>query len=100
MSFLNRLFGSGTDRRLLGTWRQSNDHNISMVFFNDGRLEYRIRENDKIGIMKLTYRVEGHEIVSNQPSAPREERTSFAFEDEDTLVLDHLGEEALFKRVV
>ena len=99
MSFLSRLFRSEAPRQLLGTWRQINDHNVTMTFSEDGRLEYRIRENDKTQIINLTYRTDGSEIVSNQPSAPREERTRFAVE-EDTLVLNHAGEETRLKRVV
>ena len=41
---------------------------------DDGRLLYSIRDGDKWQIMRLTYRIEGDTIVSNQPSAPREER--------------------------
>jgi hypothetical protein len=99
MSLFNRLFRSESARQLLGTWRQANDHSVIMTFFQDGRLEYRTRENDKLQIMILTYRIDGAEIISDQPSAPHEERTRFAFEEEDTLVLTHGGEETRFKRV-
>jgi len=94
MTLLSRLL-----RRppLVGTWRQTDDPNISMVFFPDGRLEYRTIEGDVVQIMRLTYRIDGSEIVSNQPSAPREERSAFRMEG-STLVLNYSGEETSYKR--
>jgi hypothetical protein len=41
---------------------------------------------DREGLILRTYRVEGHEIVSNQPSHPHEERTRYALEG-DLLIL-------------
>ena len=80
MTLLSRFFGRPPGVLLAGTWRQLEDPNISMVFFPDGRLEYRTIEGDVVQIMKLTYRIDGRDIVSNQPSAPREERTAFRIE--------------------
>jgi hypothetical protein len=68
-----------------------------MVFFPDGRLEYRTLQGDVLQIMKLTYRIDGTVIVSNQPSAPREERTTFRL-DGSTLVLNYGGEETSYER--
>lgn len=47
--------------------------------------------------MKLTYRIEGDEMVSNQPSEPREERTAFRIEG-SCRVLTHEGEETSYER--
>ena len=102
-----RLPFTNPDRkRLVGKWRllQSADEidtadGIEMEFFPDGRLEYRIHEGDKISIMKLTYRVSGDDILTDQPSAPREERTRFRFEDANTLLLATAESRSWFERV-
>ena len=60
-------------------------------------MDYSIIEQGKRQIMKLTYRIDGNEIVSNQPSAPREERTKFSFENGD-LVLMFEGERTTYRR--
>jgi hypothetical protein len=82
---------------LIGTWRQTDDASVLMEFFASGRLEYRTSEAGTVQIVNLTYRVEGNEIVSNQASAPREERTRYHFE-EHVLVLNYQGEETRFAR--
>ena len=48
--------------------------------------------------MKLTYRVDGDTLVSNQPSAPREERTHFVIQGDGTLILALGGEQSRFQR--
>jgi hypothetical protein len=45
----------------------------------------------------MTYRVEGDVIVTNQPSAPHEERTRFK-RDGDDLVLEFGGVASRFSR--
>jgi hypothetical protein len=49
--------------------RQINAPNTSIKFFPDARLDYRAADGDRLQIMKLTYRLEGTEFVSNQPTA-------------------------------
>ena len=99
MSLLSRLFTRPSRDALTGTWRQTGGpQSTEMIFDADGRLEYRILESSVLQIMKLTYRVEGHEIVSDQPSSPREERTTFRFEGPNVLVLTHGGEESRYER--
>jgi hypothetical protein len=98
MSLLSRFFRSSGDA-LTGTWRQTGaPQSTEMIFHADGRLEYRILEGSVLQIMKLTYRVEGDEIVSDQPSSPREERTNFRFEGSNVLILTHGGEESRYER--
>src|SRR5688572_27516409 len=95
MNLLSRLFKRNSEPNLLGLWRQvapEVPEPILAKFYSGGRLEYLVAEPGRVGIIKLTYRIEGSEIISNQPSAPREERTRFALIDSDVLVLTHGGE--------
>jgi hypothetical protein len=74
------------------------DQDTDLEILADGRMVYAVREGDKWQIMKLTYRLEGDVIVSNQPSAPRETRTKFSLQPDGSLVLDLGGERATFRR--
>jgi hypothetical protein len=107
MNVLSRLFKRKPEpeptRSLLGLWRQVEPEPaapVLMKFSRGGRLEYHVVELDGVGIVKLTYRVQGSNIISNQPSSPREERTRFEFVGPNELVLDYGGEETCFARVV
>jgi hypothetical protein len=46
----------------------------------------------------MTFRVDGSELVTNQPSTPREERTTFLLDGANRLVLDYGGAKASFLR--
>jgi hypothetical protein len=71
---------------------------VEMEFKPDGQLIYAIDAGGKWQIMRLTFRLDGSTIVTNQPSAPSEERTAFALEGNDKLILDYGGAKALFIR--
>jgi len=93
-----------TDDRLHGKWLLEKTDpgvdtgdGVEMEFHPDGRLTYAIREGDKLQIMKMTFRVEGSQIISNQPSAPRGERTTYRFED-CLLVLEFGGSRSWYRR--
>jgi hypothetical protein len=81
--------------QLLGTWRTDPDDqwslgeygNVSLRFQEGGALVYTIHLQSKSQIMNLTYRVEGTTLVTDQPSAPREERTEFFFTSDGRLAL-------------
>jgi hypothetical protein len=77
--------------RIVGVWNQINEDrstNVSEVEFrSDGKMAYFILEDGKWQIFLLTYYLEGNVIVSNQPSAPREERTEFLIDDAGILSL-------------
>ena len=68
-----------TTAALLGTWvadpagedARECFGDVVMRFDPDGSLTYMIRGEEKEQIMLLRYRVEGDELVTNQPSAPR-----------------------------
>jgi hypothetical protein len=79
---------------LIGAWV---GQGVDMEFRRDGTLDYVVIEPGKRQIMKLTYRVEGDEIVSNQPSAPREERTKFCLNDGE-MVLIYQGQRSTYRR--
>ncbi len=72
---------------------------VEMEFKPSGELIYAVLEKDRWSIMLLTYRVDGKHIISNQPSAPREERTEFSLASDGSLSLTLGGTSAGFKRV-
>ena len=70
-----------------------------MVFLPSGELRYASpRADGGAEVALLTYRVDGEWIVSNQASAPREERTHFALPAPDRLELTYAGGRATFRR--
>jgi len=81
--------------RLVGAWTldrfdevgRAEFGDIRFEFHRDGALNYVIRMPGKKEIFKLVWRVEDAFIVTDQPSAPSVERTSFSFEDDGTLRL-------------
>lgn len=81
--------------RLLGSWRTDPSDRWSLVEYGEvslrfdgrGNLQYAIHLQDKTQIMLFTYRVEGNWLVTDQPSAPRQERTEFYFTSDGRLVL-------------
>jgi hypothetical protein len=79
------------EQMLLGKWISAPDDQSSeestLEFKAGGQLDYTIRGADKDQKIFLTYRVEGDVLVTDQPSHPREERTSFVLTDEGKLVL-------------
>ncbi len=67
-------------------------------FREDGTLYYSVLAGPRWQIMKLTYRVDGDTIISNQPSSPREERSRFALAQDGTLTLEFGGVQSVFRR--
>jgi uncharacterized protein (TIGR03066 family) len=81
-------------RKLIGCWHlitQKGQDAVEMEFKHNGELIYSIKSRDRWSIMKLTYRLDGNIIISNQPSPPHEERTKFRFETNGNLVLEFNG---------
>ncbi|HQR66341.1 MAG TPA: hypothetical protein PLB02_03005 [Thermoanaerobaculia bacterium] len=84
-----------TKRSLLGRWRvDPTDHDaieeygdVSLEFRDDGQLVYVIHAGEKAQLVYLNFRIEGGELVTNQPSAPNEERTSFDLRPDGRLIL-------------
>lgn len=96
-------FNSGT---LAGVWKVDPCDRPSieayglteMKFTSRGELIYTVHESDKDGIILMRYRVEGQEIVTDQPSQPREERTRFEFTPDGALLLFLGGQESRWLR--
>jgi hypothetical protein len=91
---------------LVGTWvvDESDRHalaelgDVLLEFNESGGLTYVIRGDGKQQVILMQYEVEGDTIITDQPSAPRVERTKFSFSDDGTLVLAFGGEPFTFKR--
>ena len=77
---------------VVGKWMgRVNGEPAAMEFRTDGRFAYVVQSADgKTQIIRMVYRVEGDTIVTNQPSAPREERSRFQI-DGDRLTIDFAG---------
>jgi len=83
-------------QKLVGCWKTAPDDGWSLdrygevviVLQADGTLEYRIRGDGKTQIVKLTYRIDGCHLITDQPSSPSEEIARFGFTDEGRLFLE------------
>jgi hypothetical protein len=90
---------------LVGRWRlihtegPANFQHVTMEFGADGSLQYSIELMDRIQVVSLTYSVSGNVIISNQPSAPGEERTRFSIGADGRLELHHGDSRLWFERV-
>lgn len=70
-----------------------------MAFLPTGELRYAAPRSDgSAQVALLTYRIEGEWIVTDQPSAAREQRTRFRLPDRDRLELTYDGGRATFRR--
>lgn len=91
---------------LIGTWEVDKSDqralkefgDVSLEFAADGKLKYTIAAGDKAQIMLMTYVVEDGVIVTDQPSAPRVERTNFSISSDGVLTLAFGGVPYRFKR--
>jgi hypothetical protein len=109
----SRLSGKSLERQnmhssnsLLGCWQLAGSpaaidfgERAEMQLEASGRMTYGIFEKGRWQIVLLTFRVDGDCIVSNQASAPAEERTRFSFLAPDMLQLEHAGSLSTFKRI-
>jgi hypothetical protein len=85
--------------RLVGRWGgRVGPEAVGIEFLPDGRLAYVIESEGKEQRMVLTWRVDGEDLVTNQPSAPREERTRIRW-DRGGLVLEFDGVLTRFTRL-
>jgi len=94
--------------QLTGKWKsdpsdpstKANYGEVTQIFHDDGRLTYIIHSAERDQVMRLVYRIEGDELVTDQPSAPSEHRTRFKFDESGALELDDQGDRSRFVRVV
>lgn len=83
---------------LVGTWRSADSSDV-MEFFSSGELHFRSATGDEtIGIVILTYQIEGDVIVTDQPSHPAEEQTQFFIQDETLLLTAPDGTQTTWTR--
>jgi hypothetical protein len=82
-----------TDALTLERWG-----NVVLEFDESGGLSYTIRGDDKDEIIILRYQVEGSALITDQPSAPKVERTQFSFTPDGVLVLAFGGVPSRFVR--
>jgi hypothetical protein len=71
---------------------------VGLDFLEDGRLAYGILTKQGTRIIRMTYRVEGAFLVTDQPSHPREERTRYWWDESGALILEFGGEKSRFTR--
>jgi len=89
---------------LIGQWRlvrtedPTLDKDVTVDFAANGQLTYTIDIGEKLQIIKLTFRVDGNRIITDQSSQPRIEETRFWFEAPARLVLDHCGKKTWLER--
>jgi hypothetical protein len=87
------------DLILRGKWRSEGSDRTTLNFKEGGMLEYTIPGADKDQIIFLTYRIEGSVLITDQPSHPREERTTFQLTPDGKLRLAYGGEEGVYAKV-
>ena len=94
----------GAAKQLVGKWmlvrtesKDDTGQGVSLEFSLDGRLTYAIDQGETVQKMNLVYRVEHGEIVTDQPSTPREHRTRFRFDPEGLLVLEDEGSRSWYE---
>jgi len=84
--------------RLLGRWYGKLDgDSMALEFAPDGRLAFVALHGGKRQTIMLTYRLEGNQVVTDQPSQPRAERTKVEFAGDD-LVLEFQGRKTRLTR--
>jgi hypothetical protein len=93
-----------TTADLVGVWHLEEadpsldmDEPVELQFEAGGELRYCIDARSRWQVMRLTYRIDGDTLVTDQPSHPREERTRFDLLGQ-TLVLHYGGGKARFTR--
>lgn len=72
---------------------------VSMHFRPNGELVYQVIEESRQQVIRLTYRVQGDFLITDQPSSPREDRTRYWFDEQGRLLLDYGGSVARYVRV-
>jgi hypothetical protein len=98
---------SDTRQEIIGKWRSDpNDleamttyGDVSLDYSPNGALTYTVHVEAKRQIMLLTYRIEGSVLITDQPSSPREEATSFKITSTGKLLLQYENRPSTYVRV-
>ncbi|MFI5387600.1 MAG: hypothetical protein ACHQ50_15945 [Fimbriimonadales bacterium] len=92
------------DPRLVGRWisdpdgRGAGREETVMEFLPDGSLTYSILGKVSDEVMLLTFQTENGVIVSDQPSAARQERSPYTFTEDGKLMLAYDGILTVYSR--
>ena len=86
MNLIGRWIADKSDTRTI-----SELGDVLLEFDEDGSLAYIVRLEDRQQIIQLRYHIDGDVIVTDQPSAPRVERTAFSLSDDEVLTLSFVG---------
>ena len=86
---------TGRAEEIVGTWKSDRSDaaglelygDVTLEFSGDGSLTYTIHSAGRDEVILLTFRVENSFIITDQPSAPRLERTAYDFLRDGRLVL-------------
>ena len=105
-SFEGNADNATAKQRLLGNWRTDPSDtdalerlgSVRLRFEDDGTLTYVIETESTDQVILLTFEVDGDELVTDQHSAPRIERTHFRFIQDGLLVLERDGESSRYVR--
>jgi hypothetical protein len=89
--------GRSDQSDLVGHWH-NDEEAVEMEFLSNGLLVYAVELPDRWQIIQLTYRVDGDTLITDQPSAPREERTRYRVTSDGSLVLEFGGRETHYRR--
>jgi hypothetical protein len=93
--------------KLIGRWRSDSADasgldsygRTTLEFGADGSLVYTVYEPDRDQVILLTFRIEEPGfILTDQPSAPRQEKTAYEITQDGKLVLAFGGEKSRYVR--
>ena len=73
-------------------------HGIELDIRDDGVLLYSVDTGSSWQISRLILRLDGPALITDQSSAPGEERTIYAFEPDGQLRLDHADSRTWYER--
>jgi len=93
--------------KFIGTWQLDPTDDagkqaygdVTLRFGADKSLLYITHQHDRDEIARLTFRIEPGFIITDQPSAPRSERTAYEFTEDVKLILILKGEKSRYIRV-
>jgi len=71
---------------------------VILEFNEDGQLIYIVRGESRDQVMDLRYKIDGDTLVTDQPSAPKTERTKFSISQDGVLTLEFGGIPYHFRR--
>ncbi len=98
--------GSGANEDLIGVWElRSADAALElapgslMMVLPDGELRYASPGDGAMMVANLRYRIEGEWLVTDQDSAPKQDRTRFEVQSGGRLVLEYGRGKSVWERV-